>query len=342
MAGRKHHTVPQFLLRAFASRTSGKEAYVWTYRRGDGGIEINTKNIGAERDFYGHELDARITDLETGFAPLAEALRCCDGPVDIRETGDLVAHLTLRTRALRQSAIALAAQMTDRMRQYLSNPDVLKAAVRKKMPNSEVLKRLRENMAKEGLKKHEIERRILAAGPKLLQVWNQSIDNRAEEIAPVVNSAAREAMKGHAERMRVTFIDALSRGLDDNPRVRAYREFTWYVLSATEPLILGDSVCVFEVDGERPFKPWDDETTPTKRIFMPLSPNRLLIGSRDDTLPPVDAPVLNRAFSRCSLEFFVSSKRINGPDLAESVGVWSGIATNSELNAVWEQIKDDW
>jgi hypothetical protein len=114
------------------------------------------------------------------------------------------------------------------------------------------------------------------------------------------------------------------------------------VLSATEPLILGDSVCVFEVDGERPFKPWDDETTPTKRIFMPLSPNRLLIGSRGDTLPPVDAPVLNRAFSRCSLEFFVSSKRINGPDLAESVGVWSGIATNSELNAVWEQIKDDW
>ena len=150
MAGRKHHTVPQFLLRAFASRISGKEAYVWTYRRGDGGMEINTKNIGAERDFYGHELDARITDLETRFAPLAEALRCCDGPVDIRETGDLVAHLTLRTRALRQSAIALAAQMTDQMRQYLSNPDVLKAAVRKKMPNSEVLKRLRENMAKDG------------------------------------------------------------------------------------------------------------------------------------------------------------------------------------------------
>ena len=68
MAGRKHHTVPQFLLRAFANRTSGKEAYVWTNRRGDGGMEINTKNIGAERDFYSHELDARITDLETGFA----------------------------------------------------------------------------------------------------------------------------------------------------------------------------------------------------------------------------------------------------------------------------------
>ena len=53
---------------------------------------------------------------------------------------------------------------------------------------------------------------------------------------------------------------------------------------------------------------------------MPVSPNRLLIGSRDDTLPPVDAPVLNRAFSRCSLEFFVSSKRINGGASAAAAG----------------------
>src|SRR5881409_3613050 len=75
MTGRKHHTVPQFLLRAFASRTSGKEAYVWTYRRRESGVEINTRNIGAERDFYGSELDARITALETGFAPLAATLR---------------------------------------------------------------------------------------------------------------------------------------------------------------------------------------------------------------------------------------------------------------------------
>ena len=260
----------------------------------------------------------------------------------MRETADVVAHLSLRTRALRQSAIALAAHMTDRMREYFSNPDVLKAAVRKKMPNSEVLKRLREDMAKEGLKKHEIERRILAAAPRLLEVWNQSIDGRAEELAPVVDSAMREAMKGHAEGMRVSFIDALSRGLEDNPRVRAYRELTWCVVRATEPLILGDSVCVFEVDGERPFKPWDDETTPTKRIFMPLSPHRLLIGSRDDALPTVDVSALNRASSRCSLEFFVSSERIDGSDLSESVAVWSGIATDSELNAVWQQIKDDW
>jgi hypothetical protein len=342
MAGRKHHTVPQFLLRAFASRTSGKEAYVWTYRGRDTAIEINIKNIGAERDFYGHDLDARITDLETGFAPLAEALRSCDGPVEIRETADLVAHLTLRTRALRQSAIALAAQMTDRMREHFSNPDVLKAAVRKKMPNSDVLKRLRESMAKEGLKKYEIERRILAAGPKILQVWNRSIDDRAEEMASVVDSGAREAMKGHSESMRASFIDALSSGLEDNPRIRAYREFTWSVHPTTVPLILGDSVCVFEVGGERAFKPWDDETTPTKRIFMPLSPDRLLIGSRDDMLPPVDVPALNRVISRCSLEFFVSSKPTDCPDLPEFIGVWSGIATNSEFNAVWDQIKDDW
>ena len=96
-------------------------------------IELNVTKIGVEKDFYGKELDDRITELESGFASLADDLRARSGPVDKPEIADLVAHLTLRTRALRQSAIELARKMTDRIRDHVSQPCVIKAAVRKEI-----------------------------------------------------------------------------------------------------------------------------------------------------------------------------------------------------------------
>jgi hypothetical protein len=341
MAGRRHHTIPQFMLRAFESGKHGKESRVWLCRRDFEPIELNVTKIGVGKDFYGIELDNRITELEGGFASLVDDLRARSGPVDKPEIADLVAHLTLRTRALRQSAIELARKMTDRIRDHVSQPCVIKAAVRKEMPNHEVLKRLRSELAKAGISRAEIERRILAAGPKLLAMWEKNLDDGIKAIVPVANRAMTESAKGLPASMRLSFIEALSRGLDANPRIKAYRQLEWSVLSTAEALILGDSVCIFEVAGERPFKPWDDETTPGKRIFMPLCPGRLLVGSRDSSVPEVDLAAINQAFARCSLEFFVSAKRLDGSDLIESIGVWSGIANDTELNAVWEQIKAD-
>jgi Protein of unknown function (DUF4238) len=280
MAGRRHHTIPQFMLRAFESSKHGKESRVWLYRRDYGPIELNITKIGVEKDFYGKELDERITELEGGFASLVDDLRARTGRVDKPEIADLVAHLTLRTRALRQSAIDLARKMTELIRDHLSHPDVIKAAVHRRMPRSEILTRLRDELAKAGMSRIEIERRILAAGPKVIAMWEQNLDDGIQTLRPVANRAMSEIANGLPASMRLSFIDALSRGLEDNPRIKAYRELAWYVIPTAEFLILGDSVCVFEVEGERPFKPWDDETTLTKRVFMPLCPGRLLLGSR--------------------------------------------------------------
>jgi len=74
VAGRKHHTIPRFLLNGFASGKRGKVVNVWYYRKGSQGIETNTENVGAERDFYGtkeeSDLDERITALEPDYAAL--------------------------------------------------------------------------------------------------------------------------------------------------------------------------------------------------------------------------------------------------------------------------------
>jgi hypothetical protein len=331
------------MLRAFESSRRGDEVRVWRYCRGGEAIELNVTKIGVEKDFYGNELDERITRLETSFASLAADLRNRNGRVNNADIGDLAAHLSLRTRALRQSGIQLATKMVDRIRDHFSQADVLEAAARRRLTRAELLQRVRQELAKQGLKRVEIERRILAAGPRLVGLWEQKLNEAAEEMAPVVDRVMRDGAKGLPASMRVSFIEALSRGLDTNPRVLAYRRFNWFVLPTTESLILGDSVCVFETDGDRTFKPWDDEASPGKRILMPLAPGRLLIGTQESEVQEPDVLAANQAFARCSLEFFVSPRRLVASEaqMVESLGTWSGIASDGELNAIWQQIKDD-
>ena len=52
------------------------------------------------------------------------------------------------------------------------------------MPNHEVLKRLRSELAKAGISRVEIERRILAAGPKLLAMWEKNLNDGIKAIVP--------------------------------------------------------------------------------------------------------------------------------------------------------------
>ena len=103
MAGRRHHTIPRFLLKGFGSSRRGDEVNVWMYRKGKIGIEVNIKNVGVERDFYGTQqesgIDAQITCLENEYAPLVDDLRVMEGSstaVSHPKIPNMVAHLSNR------------------------------------------------------------------------------------------------------------------------------------------------------------------------------------------------------------------------------------------------------
>jgi hypothetical protein len=74
MSGKRHHTIPQFLLSGFKSSVRGKELNTWLYRKGATGIETNVKNVGVEGNFYSQELDDLITDLENQHCDLVQDL----------------------------------------------------------------------------------------------------------------------------------------------------------------------------------------------------------------------------------------------------------------------------
>jgi hypothetical protein len=56
------------LLKGFASRLDGQEAFTWVYRRGGRVFEANIKNVAVEKHFYTgkgeNDVDDEITELE--------------------------------------------------------------------------------------------------------------------------------------------------------------------------------------------------------------------------------------------------------------------------------------
>ncbi len=71
---KKHHFLPQFLLRGFASRTKGDEAWVWEFRRGLAPAERPTNEVGGARYFHGDpdltDLEYKMGDVESEYAPV--------------------------------------------------------------------------------------------------------------------------------------------------------------------------------------------------------------------------------------------------------------------------------
>ncbi len=140
MAGKRHHTIPQFLLRGFASSQRGDETKVWMYRKGKPGVELNIVNVAVEQYFYGKpdetDLDERITDLEDDLAPLVESLRDGSGTVGLISDDRipfLVAHLSFRTRHLRESAIGVMDSFMGKTEHVLTQKDILITLIAKEL-----------------------------------------------------------------------------------------------------------------------------------------------------------------------------------------------------------------
>jgi hypothetical protein len=224
------------------------------------------------------------------------------------------------------------------MREHLAQPIVLRAELRKRLGKREMLGMVRKYLADQGRTPVEIERLLPKLAPKALPAMELFLDDYAQEGATVLDETMQQSIKGLPGSMRTHLIEAMSHNLDGGARAEAYAAFKWFLVAAGEPLILGDSVCVFEGDGQRPFRPIDDETSRTKAIFLPISSDRVLVGTTDKA-PSIDAAVLRDACARCSLEFFVSAEPVTESTLHHSIGSWAGILSVDETRSLLDDVK---
>jgi hypothetical protein len=141
---------------------------------------------------------------------------------------------------------------------------------------------------------------------------------------------------------REDHIKSLAKNPSPQPRADEYGELKWFVRESESPLILGDTGCLFEIVGERRFKPIDDKGDKLTNIFLPISSNKLVVGTAFSAVPQIDATTLNKAMAKCSYEYFVCSE--SAPEkaaLSSTIGKWSGILSEKEMEQLLGEIIRD-
>ncbi|MCL4842571.1 MAG: DUF4238 domain-containing protein [Bryobacteraceae bacterium] len=341
MAGRRHHTIPQFILKGFSENSSDSERYTWLYRKGQLGHRVNIKNVAAERDFYGNaketDLDAVITRIESALAIVTDELRSTKMssnfvPVNHPRIPELVSHLVVRTQQLRKSMADMPLSMVRGISEELRSVQACRQVLLNHLVGDEGKELVREELTRRGLSTFDAQRQASFVAKnaaviieRVLPDFYPTYLSLLDEVVRIGGIAARPAT-------RTAHLNSLSEHILQNPRSERYSPFTWAILTSPGTTILGDSVCVFETKGKRRYKPLDSDDEEVLHILFPLSPSTILVGRRYTATPLVDVSKLNKAIASCSYEFFVSATPTAGLDaISQRIGAWAGLLSREEM-----------
>jgi hypothetical protein len=353
MAGRRHHTLPRFLLKGFASSKRRKHVSVWMYRKGGTHAELNIENVGVEKDFYGGDqelelygdfpkLDDRITSVEDRFGKLLARLRDQDfdhSPLTDPLLAGLIAHLCIRSRQFRQSALESMDVMIQQTAEGLSSAEVVNKLARRQLENGELKARLMIHLKSKGVPETEAKNAL----DQVMQDRDAILQTVAEAY-PQLAASMRTKMELYRsvlpDGVRAAYITAISKNFDSIGFTTFYENHNWFLLDVRSLLLLGDSGCIFETDGKRRFRILPDGTDQIKRIYLPISSNRLLIGSATAYRPEVNLAEINKAVARCSFDFFVVNRQLESTEchFSKNIGLWAGVIGKSELASIIEEI----
>jgi hypothetical protein len=341
MAGIRQHILPQFLLKGFASRVKGEEVFTQVYQKGGKSFETNIINVSVARYFYGKEgelsVDGEITDFEGRYASVIEELRQKADHVEVFDSKipDIIAHLCIRTKHLRDSFLESSEFLTNKMFDFLGNVNNLKSLILK---NPQLMRAELEEMLKDysipPLYKEVLLQLAQNVTLEFLSEQKSGLEILFQDMgAEIKRSLPAAAKEGH--------IKALVKGMVPEPRAEGYRLLRWFVRKSKSLLILGDIGCLFETTGVKRFKSLNDKDDKIKNVFLPISSDRLLVGTSLSAAPDIDFKVINEAVAKCSRDFFVCSESsIDMESLHSLIGEDSEIISKEELEQIVKDIEE--
>ncbi|MBI2472165.1 MAG: DUF4238 domain-containing protein [Planctomycetes bacterium] len=334
MAGFRHHILPRFLLKGFASRIQDDGVFTFLYRKHKTPFETNIINIGAEKYFYGKKdeisADDVITAIENEYTYMVEELRDKGDQVEVsdKRIGEFVVHLFLRAKLLRNFFKNSTEYMTNAITEYFSDPENVKKYF-KKHPN------LIEEKIKKECKNRSIPRqqRVMLM-KKYKQMLPDLIENQGQGIEDICKYLSGYAIKEFPKIVKNTHNKSLSEMSTSGINVNRFNHLRWFVYKPAKQLILGDVGCLYEMDGKKRFGVIYDEAEQIKNIFLPLSSHCMLVGVSSSE-SQFNFDVVNEAIARCSQEYFVcSSYSDEFLRFHAIIGEDSAILSNDELEQI--------
>jgi hypothetical protein len=316
MSGTRHHFIPQFLLRGFASHSIGEATYTWVYRKDRPPFNPNIINIGVEGDFYTHEnssdVDDSITAIEGKLGYIVNELRRTESTdfVSNAEMAWLFAHLEIRTRHLRENFEKITSEVLNQslrfvldevafgefiLRKFEANPSLLYGPLADEIRNAGVP----ENMLPSAIEliRPRLPSLLKNILPSLVTQFSQAMLHASKQKPALLHSAARTGQ-----------LRALREATAPDTKVARYSALRYQILKVTrEPVPLGDSIVLARIDAPRQYTSFVTSDDQLISLYLPLSPSTILCGQSADFLSSADD--LGAAITKCSLEYYVAHER---------------------------------
>ncbi|HCU2229578.1 TPA: hypothetical protein OUJ68_005125, partial [Klebsiella pneumoniae] len=244
---------------------------------------IVIENIGLENKFYtldgDSSIDDKITEKETYIYSkiVRELVNGTFNMDDIGSLSDFVFHMEIRTKNLRSNFTSTASHLIDQMRIRLLSKDALSRYLNKNVISDPskfdrlINRQLNELNVPQFLHPH-----IKGVLINNVHAWLPDIANKLSlQLIPllenmVLSGIPEAAKKGHLKGLE----------LDESLKIEEYKKLTYKVISVEQSLILGDCLVIFEVDGDRRFKPFHEKDDDLKAVYMPINSHSILYGAK--------------------------------------------------------------
>jgi len=309
MSGKRQHFIPRFLQEGFASHVNNDGVFTWLYRKNARPVNTNIVNVGVESFFYTDGSDTKADDMitvaEEAFSNLVKELRT-SSPMRLSDPQipELIAHLEIRTRHLRQSFLQVGDYLVSRFLDFMGDENSYVDYLKRRFRNDPTM--LRKSLA------DELEKRGLPE-TMLETIWEVSsplLPSLIEQLKPTLRLFAVYMRSELPRRLRNAaksgHIRALQNGVTPVGRIQRYKDLTYEVAVVRESgLILGDSIILFNVEGPKPYKTFVGKDDILNAVVLPLTSSRLLVGACEGFV--VSDHNWPEAIARCSLEYFISN-----------------------------------
>jgi hypothetical protein len=298
MAGERHHVIQKLLLRGFASRLDGDDAFAWQFRKGSAPKEVNLKHLSVSKHFYGTRDDISADDEITKFeareiSPLIQSLRSQRAATQLRDDRipQFVAHFMVRTRTLREKFIEGSDYLIDSIRAYFRKPEMLD--------------------------------RLL---PGLSSFSGELLPQFEKYFSALKTENPNEARRAH--------INTLKKNVSPPLRVEALSNLDWFLeIFQTPHLVIGDIGTLSRIQGSAALNSLPGPSDVLEHVFVPIASDRVLVGSQNGRhiKPKVDD--LNSEFAAHSMdEFFASQKTGKELLLQEKIGTKADLISTSMVD----------
>lgn len=337
---RRHHYVSKFLLKRFASRIDkDRDTYwVWQFSRNHKPIEITVTDAGVSTRFYGADnsnIEDPLSHLENQFAISLRSIDSGESPDTYSENLRKLCWLqAIRTRSMRS-------QFSDSLKRFLlkfeessHHPEAILGLKKHYFHNY-------REMMWDVVKDYSFVRRnifrVLFYIPSVRRIF---LDKLISQLDSGAFHVILRAMINRMESEHIVEKASVSgqrRGLkallDSDEIPDAFSPTYWQLLKGSlGSVILGDG-CVICLGDDRGIGSVLRYGSDWYEIYLPISSDKILVGSKRDEAPSLSIRDVNVASASLSSEFiWAVTNDENVGELANIIGTREPIVSEDELS----------